>query len=81
MRGQNVAYRKGIVSNVRMKSNAGHYLGSIEFESGEGQPYDRDSGYYPTEDWLKQEYPNSISMKEAFEQAFQRRMIPREYLD
>lgn len=81
MRNQEMTYRKGIVTNVRMQSNAGFYLGSIEFEYGDGQPYDRDSMYYPTEDWLKTEYPQSISMKEAFEKAFQRKLIPRESLN
>lgn len=65
-------YRKTLIQHVRMQSNAGFYLGSIEFENGEGQPYDRDSGYYPTEEFLASEYPNSISLKEAFEKASQR---------
>lgn len=81
MRAQQITYRKGIISNVRMQSNAGHYVGSVEFESGEGLPYDRDGDYYPTETWLKQEYPDSISMKEAFEQAFRRGMIPKDLMD
>lgn len=62
-----------VISNVRMESAAGHYLGSIWFSrhssTPEGQPNDRDSMYFPTEDWVKAEYPNSISMKEAYEKA------------
>lgn len=81
MRAQAETYRTGIVSNVRLKSNAGFYVGSIEFSGGECDPYDRDSGYYPTEDWLKKEYPESISMKEAVERAFKRNMIPKSWLE
>jgi len=62
-----------VISNVRMKSAAGHYLGSVWFSStssvAEGQPNDRDSMYFTTEEWLEKEYPNSISMKEAYERA------------
>lgn len=72
--------RTGIVSRVRMHSNAGYYMGKIEFCEGEAQPYDRDSQYYPTEAWLRDEYPESISMDEAFEEAFKRRMITKESL-
>jgi hypothetical protein len=66
--------RKGIVHQVRMESNAGHYMGSIEFSEGEGQPYDRDSCYYPNEKMLQKEYPESKSLKEAFDEATHRRM-------
>lgn len=58
-----------------MKSNAGYYLGSIEFAGGEAQPYDRDSGYYPTEKWLQHDFPDSISEEEAFKTAFRRRLM------
>lgn len=58
-----------IVSFVRMQSAAGYYLGSISFEDGNGEPNDRDSGYYPSEEMLQSDYPNSISMKEAFDKA------------
>ncbi|MEH7116186.1 hypothetical protein V7128_02005 [Neobacillus vireti] len=56
-----------IISNVRMESAAGFYLGSIEFIGQEAQPYDRDSMYYPSEELLHNDYANSISLKEAFE--------------
>jgi hypothetical protein len=58
-----------IVQNVRMKSAAGYYLGSIQFEGEDACPYDRDSLYYPSEEHLKFDYPNSISEEEAFQRA------------
>lgn len=56
-----------VINHVRMQSAAGWYLGSIEVENGEIQPYDRDSMYYPNEEWVQKEYPRSMSLKEAFE--------------
>lgn len=59
-----------VIHNVRMESAAGHYLGSLWFSSmGEGAPNDRDSWYYPNEQAVRNDYPRSISMKEAFDQA------------
>lgn len=58
-----------VISNVRMESAAGHYLGSVCFEAGFPEPYDRDSMYYPSEEWLKKDYPNSKSMEEVFDRA------------
>jgi hypothetical protein len=58
-----------VITNVRMESAAGHYLGSVDFEAGFLEPYDRDSLYYPNEEWVKHEFPNSISMNEAIEKA------------
>jgi hypothetical protein len=55
-----------IIGHVRMESAAGWYLGSIEVENGEAQPYDRSSMYYPSEEWVRKEYPRSISLEEAF---------------
>lgn len=58
--------RARVVSHVRMQSAAGWYLGSIEVENGEAQPYDRDSMYFPSEQHVEYEYPQSISLEEAF---------------
>jgi hypothetical protein len=58
-----------IASHVRMKSAAGWYLGSIEFDGVDACPYDRDSLYYPSEEWVKHDFPNSISEEEAFQKA------------
>ncbi|MCM3109987.1 hypothetical protein [Lederbergia lenta] len=67
-----------IIKNVRMESAAGHYLGSIECSNEECQPYDRDSLYYPSEDWLKNEFPNSISLKDAYERGMARSIFRRQ---
>ena len=61
-----------IINNVRMESNAGWYLGAIEATDDCPQPYDRLSMYYPNEDWVKQEFPNSISLQEAFDRVKRR---------
>jgi hypothetical protein len=58
-----------VIRHVRMKSAAGYYLGSIEFDGTDAQPYDRDSGYYQSEEWVKHDYPRSISQDEAFQKA------------
>lgn len=56
-----------VVRNVRIKTNAGWYIGTIEFLDFEEMDfYSRDSGYYPTEDCVAAVYPNSISIEEAF---------------
>ncbi|WP_079709806.1 hypothetical protein [Paraliobacillus ryukyuensis] len=61
-----------IINRVRMESAAGWYLGSIEFVEDEAQPYDRHSLYYPSEEWLKREFPRSISLKDAFDRGMAR---------
>jgi hypothetical protein len=58
-----------VISHVRMKSAAGWYLGSIEFDGIDACPYDRDSGYYQSEEYLNNDYPRSISQDEAFQKA------------
>lgn len=58
-----------VISHIRMKSAAGWYLGSIEFNGEDAQPYDRDSCYYPSEEYLQHEYSGSMSMEEAFQRA------------
>lgn len=63
------AKSKRIISGVRMQSAAGWYIGSLDFEYGEPEPYDRDSMYYPFESYVRHEYPNSISVQEAIDKA------------
>lgn len=58
-----------VISYVRMESAAGHYLGGVDFEAGFPEPYDRDSMYYPSEEWVEHEYPRSISLEEACNKA------------
>lgn len=57
-----------IVRNVRCKSASGWYLGTVEFYNFEEMDfYSRDSDlYYPNEQILKEDYPHSISIEEAF---------------
>jgi len=56
-----------VVRDVRVQSNAGWYVGTVEFYNYEEMDfYSRDSGYYPNEAMVKTEYPNSISIEEAF---------------
>lgn len=54
-----------VISNIRMKSNAGWYIGSVSLNGSNVEPYERDSFYYPSEEWLINEYPNSISMEDV----------------
>lgn len=68
-------FRKGKVHNVRLESAAGFYKGTLEFIDGDADFYDRDSMYYPTEELLKAEYPNSKSVQEAFVEAYSRDLI------
>lgn len=60
-----------IINNVRMKSGAGYHLGSLTFEAGFPEPYDRQSGYFASEAEIKYAYPNSISYAEAIQKAKQ----------
>jgi len=56
-----------VIRNVRVQSNAGWYIGAVEFYNyDEMDFYSRDSDYYPNEEMLKSYYPTSISVKEAF---------------
>lgn len=56
-----------VIRDVRCKSNAGWYVGAVEFYNFEEMDfYSRDTEYYPNEEILKQAYPRSISIKEAF---------------
>lgn len=56
-----------VIRDVRIQSNAGWYVGAVEFYNFEEMDfYSKDSGYYPNEAMLKEEYPNSISIDEAF---------------
>ena len=59
-----------LIRNVRQESAAGWYVGALQFFSEEeAVPYSRDSEYYGGEHSLHAEYPNTISVKEAFQQA------------
>ncbi|PLS19108.1 hypothetical protein CVD28_01490 [Bacillus sp. M6-12] len=64
-----------VISNVRMNSRAGYFLGAIDFEEGFPQTYDRQSGYYETEEEVVKAYPNSIGKSEAMEMATQKGWI------
>lgn len=55
-----------IIENVRMQSAAGYYIGSIACEDALIEPYSRETGYYPDEELLHHEYPDSLSFNEAF---------------
>jgi hypothetical protein len=57
-----------VIPNVRLQSNAGWYIGALEFYTFEEMDfYSRDTGYHPNEEMLEREYPHSISVQEAFE--------------
>lgn len=58
-----------IVSNVRFRSAAGWYLGEIDFEEGFPCPYSRMTGYYPSEEDVRKDYPDSLSFSEAIVKA------------
>lgn len=56
-----------VIRNVRLQSAAGWYVGAVEFYNFEEMDfYSRDSCYYPTESMLASDYPESISVEEAF---------------
>lgn len=67
-----------VVRNVRLKSAAGWYVGTVEFYNfDEMDFYSRDSMYYPSEAMLKAEYPDSVSDKEAFQMVKHDRLLKR----
>lgn len=53
-----------VIRNIRMQTAAGWYVGSVEIVEGEVEPYDRQSMYYPKEEWLKNDYPDTMSLVE-----------------
>lgn len=56
-----------VIPHVRLQSNAGWYIGAVEFYNfDEMDFYSRDTDYYPNEEMLKSEFPRSISVEEAF---------------
>jgi hypothetical protein len=56
-----------VIPDVRLNSNAGWYVGAVEFYDFEEMDfYSRDTDYYPNEEMLKDDYPRSISIEEAF---------------
>lgn len=67
--------RERIIGHVRQQSNAGWFVGGVCVSIDNMEPWDNDSGYYPSEEWLKEEYPTSISMEEAIERARRNRWI------
>lgn len=54
-----------VVQNVIMNSAGGYFLGSVSYEEGFAEIYDRKSGYFPTEQYAKEAYPDAISRREA----------------
>lgn len=67
-----------IVTDVRLQSNAGWYIGALEFYDFEEMDfYSRDSDYYPNEALLKKEYPRSISVQEACDKVKHDRLYQR----
>ena len=57
-----------IIYSVRLQSNAGWYKGSLYFTSfDDAEFYDRDTGYYLSERMLQKEFPDTISISEAFD--------------
>lgn len=72
---------KGIViPNVRLRSEAGWYLGSIYCDGQDMHFNDRDTFYYPTEEWLLSDYPQSISMEQALAKGVARGKLSKTYL-
>lgn len=61
-----------LISNVRFRSAAGHSIYTMTYEDGYPAPYERVSGYFPSETVLHESYPDSISSDEAMEQATQK---------
>lgn len=67
-----------VIRDVRLQSNAGWYIGAIEFYNFEEMDfYSRDSDYYPSEQMLKEDYPHSISTEEAFNKIKHDRLYKR----
>ena len=58
-----------IISNIRMSSGGGYYLGELVFDQGFPEPYSRLTGYYPDEKAVGVDYPESISWGDAISQA------------
>lgn len=55
-----------IITNVRLESAAGWYIGSLEFYNfDEIDFYSRDTEYFPSESFLLSYYPESISIEDA----------------
>lgn len=64
-----------IIKHVRQQSQAGWFVGSIDFSTGEVECWDKESGYFPSGTRLKGLYPQSISIEEACQKALQFRWI------
>jgi hypothetical protein len=67
-----------VVRNVRIQTNAGWYIGTVEFyDFDEMGFYSRDGDYYPNEEIVKNIFPNSISIEEAFHKVKHDRLLKR----
>jgi len=67
-----------VIKNVRLQSNAGWYMGTVEFYNFEEMDfYSRDSMYVPSEEMVKKLYPESISVEEAFHRIKHDRLLKR----
>ncbi|MGG1444940.1 hypothetical protein ABE354_23400 [Brevibacillus laterosporus] len=64
-----------VIQNVRQESAAGWYVGSLEFLDDNVVCWDKETGYFPSEGLLKNHYPYSISMQEAYKKAKQHNWI------
>lgn len=58
-----------IITNIRYSSGAGWYLGELIFDNGFPEPYSRITGYYPNEEAVQADFPDSISYSDALKQA------------
>ena len=73
-----VGLNEVVLPNVRLQSNAGWYVGAVEFYNFEEMDfYSRDSDYYPNESLLKEDYPHSISIEEAYHKINHDRLYKR----
>lgn len=70
---------ENIIWNVRQQSAAGWFVGGLSFCVDNAECWERVTMYYKTETWLKNDYPHSISIKEAFEKARMRKWTDMEY--
>lgn len=54
-----------VIQNVIMTSGAGSFLGSVSYEEGYPQPYERKTGYFRSTEKVKEAYPDALSEAEA----------------
>lgn len=59
-----------VIRNDRQQSNAGWFVGGMVFCEDNAECYDKDEfSVRPSEEMVKNDYPRSISVKEAFQKA------------